>query len=108
MKPPRCCDRATLQWKSVRDCGAIQKNPKRCKNRTEFQQPRLLSNEAANPTDLGGHTRCGLPSAKIATQRSSATCFTVAKHVVSGLRIVRGVATGEPASMQPDQHLGSP
>jgi hypothetical protein len=37
MKPPRCCDRATLQYKSVPDCGAIQKNSKRCKNRTEFR-----------------------------------------------------------------------
>jgi len=32
---PRCCDWATLQDKSVLDCGAIQKNSKRCKNLTE-------------------------------------------------------------------------
>ncbi|HYZ44687.1 MAG TPA: hypothetical protein VE667_07500, partial [Xanthobacteraceae bacterium] len=31
----------------------------------------------------------------------SATCFTVAKHVESGLRIVRGVASGETASIEP-------
>src|SRR5262249_7112293 len=35
---PRCCDCATLQDKSVLDCGAIQKNPKRCKNLTECRE----------------------------------------------------------------------
>jgi hypothetical protein len=35
---PRCCDWATLQDKSVLDCGAIQKNPKRCKNLTEVSK----------------------------------------------------------------------
>src|SRR5262245_46934054 len=41
---PVSCRRATLQYKSVPDCGAIQKNSKRCKKRTEFRsRARLLA-----------------------------------------------------------------
>jgi hypothetical protein len=59
---PRCCDQATLQWKSVRDCGAIQKNAKRCKNRTKF---RKLTAQVRRPTatDLGRRTCRDLSSA---------------------------------------------
>src|SRR6266511_2231968 len=56
---PRCCDRATLQYKSVPDCGAIQINTKRCKNRSEFRsRVRLLAlSNKVKRGQQGGHLR---------------------------------------------------
>jgi len=51
---PRCCDCATLQDKSVLDCGAIQKNPKRCKNLTECREERA---DAVRVTSSTGGAR---------------------------------------------------
>ncbi len=87
---PRCCDQATLQWKSVRDCGAIQKNAKRCKNRTKF---RKLAAQTTRPTatDLGRRARRDLIVGERTQSTGNASGMFTSQHQATGAKHLESV-----------------
>ena len=107
---PRCCDQATLQWKSVRDCGAIQKNAQRCKNRTKFRKLRL-STDAANGDRLGQTHASRLTVGERTQSTGGASGMFISQHEATGAEHLESVlaivcrSDGRNASARVEQHL---